>query len=79
MNNNALIWVACSKGGQYVVFKAKPNRDTSKQVWCGDYDGKGQLALAHLESLGISLPELTWESEPVQLKISCEVWRDQGL
>jgi len=77
MNNFSLIWVACSIGGQYIVFKSRPNRDTTKQVWSGDYDGKGQIALAHLEGLGISLPELTWESEPVQLKLSLEVWQDQ--
>ena len=70
--NNYLIWVACQKSGGYRVFKQVPNRDTVHDVWTGDYDAKGQVALAHLESLGLSLPSLTWEDEPVQLKISIQ-------
>jgi len=70
MGNYYLIWVACNSSGSYRLFKQKPVRDTTTGVWNGDYDAKGQVAVAHLESLGIALPTISWESEPVQIKIS---------
>lgn len=75
--NHYFVWVVATKSGGYRVFKQKPIRDTTGDVWTGDYDGKGQVALAHLEALGISLPSLTWEDEPVKLKIGAEIWDDQ--
>lgn len=68
--NNYLIWVVATITGGYRAYKQKPTRDTTKQQWQGDYDAKGQVALAHLEGFGLSLPSLTWESEPVQLNIT---------
>lgn len=78
MNNYYLIWVAAGKDGQYRCYKQMPNRDTTRQSWTGDLDLQGTLALARLENLGISLPSLSWEDEPVQLKMSVELWEDQG-
>ena len=75
--NHYLIWIACSVSGGYRTYKQKPVRDTTNMTWRGDYDGKGQVALAHLEALGITLPSMTWEDEPVKLKISAEIWEDQ--
>lgn len=73
---NYLIWLVCSQGGGYRAYKQKPTRDTTTGAWKGDYDAKGQVALAHLEGLGLSLPSLTWESEPVQLNLSLS-WESQ--
>ncbi len=74
--SNYLIWIACQKSGSYRTFKQVPNRNTVQGVWEGDYDSKGQVAIAHLETLGLSLPSLTWEDEPVQLNISI-VWESK--
>ena len=76
--NNYLIWICCNANGGYRVYKQKPNRHTSEGVWQGDYDAKGQVALAHLEALGITLPTLTWQDEPVKLEIAVKIWEDQG-
>lgn len=75
--NHYFVWVVATKMGGYRVFKQKPNRDTVRDVWIGDYDAKGQVALAHLEALGMTLPSLTWEDDPVKIKIGVEIWDDQ--
>ena len=64
--NQYFIWIACGIGGGYRAFKQKPVRDTTKEKWRGDYDAKGQVLLAHMESVGITLPELTWESDTIR-------------
>lgn len=69
MGNNFFIWVAFNRIGGYRAFKQKPVRNTANGVWSGDYDGKGMVALAHLEQCGIALPDLTWDSEPVRIKV----------
>lgn len=72
MGNYFFVWVAFNKIGGYRAFKQNPVRDASKEIWSGDYDGKGMVALAHLEQCGIALPDLTWDSEPIRIKVQVD-------
>ena len=64
------IYYAVHKSGQGCVFVATPTRDNTRQVWTGQYDGHVTSVVARMESLGFVLPRITWEDEPVKLKLS---------
>lgn len=64
-----IVWVACSGTGQYQVFKAKPIRDYETSQWQGVRDGKAPVALYDLEGLGIPMPDITWDDEPMKIEI----------
>ena len=65
-----IVWVACSGTGQYQVFKAKPIRNYETERWQGERDNYAQVALYYLEGLGIPMPELKWDDEPMKVEIS---------
>lgn len=64
------IFYAVNKSGQGCVFKEEPSRDTVLEVWVGQYNGSITMVVARMESLGFVLPRITWEDEPVKLKLS---------
>mgnify|MGYP007069944224 CR=1 FL=1 len=64
------IFYAVNKSGQGVIFEDEPSRDTMLEVWCGQYNGSVTMVVARMESLGFVLPKITWEDEPVKLKLS---------
>ncbi len=64
------IFYAVNKSGQGCVFADEPRRDTGLEVWEGQYNGSITMVVARMESLGFVLPRITWEDEPVKLKLS---------
>lgn len=64
------IFYAVNKSGQGCVFEDEPSRDTGLEVWEGQYNGSITMVVARMESLGFVLPRITWEDEPVKLKLS---------
>lgn len=64
------IFYAVNKSGQGVIFEDEPSRDTILEVWVGQYNGSVTMVVARMESLGFVLPKITWEDEPVKLKLS---------
>lgn len=64
------IFYAVNKSGQGCVFEDEPSRDTVLEVWVGQYNGSITMVVARMESLGFVLPRITWEDEPVKLKLS---------
>lgn len=68
--NNYFVWVACNASGQYAIFKKKPDRDYNYKRWVGEHDNYAQVALCYLEGLGITMPNLTWDSDPIRIEIS---------
>lgn len=64
------IFYAVNKSGQGCFFEEKPNRDTILEVWVGQYNGSITMVVARMESLGFVLPKITWEDEPVKLKLA---------
>lgn len=68
--NELEIYYAVNKSGQGRVFQDKPKRNNNLDVWAGQYDGSVTILVARMESLGFVLPKITWEDEPVKLKLS---------
>lgn len=64
------IFYAVDKSGQGCVFEDEPSRDTVLKVWVGLYNGSITMVVARMEALGFVLPKLTWQDEPVELKLS---------
>ena len=64
------IFYAVNKSGFGCVFEEEPSRDTMHDAWVGQYNGIVTMVVARMESLGFELPRITWEDEPVKLKLS---------
>ena len=63
------IWYAVSMRGQGRVFTSKPERNELLGVWCGDSAGSVTMLVMMMEGEGFRLPDITWEDEPVEMKI----------
>ena len=67
-------WLVCGIDGQMRAFVNKPVRCNTGfgnfSGWRGERNIYMAIALSHLEQCGFQLPMLTWEDEPVELKIT---------
>lgn len=66
--NEKVVWLACNPWSQIKVFETKPIRQ--KDRWKGIPNYAMTIALNQMEMCGFQLPRLTWEDEPVELKIT---------
>lgn len=64
------IFYAVNKNGQGCIFEEEPRKDTILEVWTGQYSGSVTIIVARMEALGFVLPKITWDDEPVKLKLS---------
>lgn len=64
------LYYAVGVGGQGRIFAEMPSRDIDRNVWIGNSDGFLVMVVARMEALGFVLPKLTWQDEPVELKLS---------
>lgn len=64
------LYYAVGVGGQGRIFAEMPISDTDRNVWVGNSDGFWVMVVARMEALGFVLPKLTWQDEPVELKLS---------
>lgn len=63
------IFYAVNKSGQGRIFAEMPERDTDRQTWKGQCEGFLVMTVARMEAVGFVLPRITWEDEPVKLKL----------
>lgn len=65
------IWYAVNGKGQGRIFTSLPSRDEHFKIWCAESVGCISMTAMLLESDGtLSLPELTWKDDPVELELS---------
>ena len=64
------LYYAVSASGQGRIFAEMPSRDIDRNVWIGNSDGFWVMVVARMEASGFVLPKLTWQDEPVELKLS---------
>jgi len=65
------IWYAVNGEGQGRIFTSLPSRDKHFKIWCAESVGCISMTAMLLESDGaLSLPELTWKDDPVELELS---------
>ena len=65
------IWYAVNGRGQGRVFTTKPERNEHWKLWEAESIGSISMVVMIFESEGLlTLPELTWNDEPVELELS---------
>ncbi len=64
------LYCAVNKSGQYCIFIGEPFRDNLFEAWIGESDCSVSMVVSRMEALGFVLPKITWEDEPVELKLS---------
>ena len=66
------LWYAVSRKGQGRVFTGCPKRDERLGVWVGDSAGCISLTVMVFEGDGFVLPRITWDDEPMEMKLKLE-------
>ena len=64
------VFYAVNKNGQGCIFEERPRKDTILEIWTGQYSGSVTIIVARMEALGFVLPKITWNDDPVKLKLS---------
>ena len=65
------IWYAVSGTGQGRIYTSCPVRNEHWKLWEAESVGCVSMVVMLLESEGVlSLPNLTWDDEPVELELS---------
>lgn len=64
------LWYAVNGKGQGWVFTTKPERDEHFKIWCAESVGCISMLVMMMEADGMELPDLKWNDEPVELKLS---------
>ena len=64
------LYYAVAESGQGFIFIGEPWRDCAVNTWRGELDGNVIMVVSRFEALGFVLPRITWEDEPVKLKLS---------
>ena len=67
------LWIAVSCTGQMGVYTEKPTRNSHFKCWEGDIVGCITMVVCLLESDGFELPVLKWSDEPINLRLSLNV------
>lgn len=63
-------YYAVGIGGQGRIFAEMPSRDPEHWVWVGESDGFLVLVVERMVASGFLLPAISWEDEPVELKLT---------
>jgi hypothetical protein len=63
-------YYAVGIGGQGRIFAEMPSRDSEHWVWVGESDGFLVLVVERMVASGFVLPTISWEDEPVELKLT---------
>lgn len=66
------LWYAVSRKGQGRVFTSLPVREPRLGVWTGESVGCISMTVMVMESDGFRLPRITWDDEPVELKLTLD-------
>lgn len=65
------IWYAVSGRGQGQIFTTKPERNSHFRLWTGHIEGCVSTLVCLMAAEGeLKLPLITWEDDPLELKIS---------
>lgn len=63
-------YYAVGIGGQGRIFAEMPSRAPEHWVWVGESDGFLVLVVERMVASGFVLPAISWEDEPVELKLT---------
>ena len=66
------LFYAVSRKGQGRVFTECPKRDERLGVWVGESAGCISMTVMIFESDGYVLPRISWDDEPIGMKMSLE-------
>lgn len=64
------LYYAVAESGQGFIFIGMPYRDYTVNTWRGEINGNVILVFSLFEALGFVLPKISWEDEPVELKLT---------
>ena len=72
------LWYAVNRSGQGQIFTSCPTRNDAFKIWEGNIEGCILSAISQMEMDGdITLPDITWKDEPVELILEIR-WGGQG-
>ena len=72
------LWYAVSMQGQGRVFTSKPVRERKSGLWRGESVGWISLFVMKMETAGFRLPAISWDDEPVEIKLTLSYERMAG-
>lgn len=62
-------WVARDKSDKLYIYGKKPVKDDEFGIWLNDFDDH----LSFIELDKAHLPEITWETEPVEVELTIKL------
>lgn len=66
------LFYAVNRSGQGCIFMEEPSRDTVYERWIGEYHPSVTLTVDRMTALGFTLPKISWEDEPVEIKLTLD-------
>ena len=65
------LYYAVSRRGQGNIYTEKPEREEHFGIWAGHIEGCYQSVVSDMECEGVvELPDIRWEDDPVELKLT---------